>query len=274
MEERTVAAEQRPDARQQKGGPETVAAAPTRVDVGRARRPARRRGRRSIVVAKKVTKVYGRGATQVAALRNVNLRVREGEFVAVLGPSGSGKTTLLNMLGALDRPSSGQVFIDRMETSRIAENRLYKIRRNKLGFIFQTYYLVPTLSALQNVLTPVLPVSGNDRYRARAERLLKMVGLGRRMHHKPSELSGGEQQRVAIARALILNPGVILADEPTGNLDSKTGAEIIRLMLRLNGRQGKTFIVVTHDQRIAERAQRVMHLRDGRLSEAPLEANN
>jgi len=178
------------------------------------------------------------------------------------------------MLGALDRPSSGQVFIDRMETSGFAESQLYKIRRNKLGFIFQTYYLVPTLSALQNVLMPVLPVSGNDRYQGRAERLLKMVGLGRRMHHKPSELSGGEQQRVAIARALILNPGVILADEPTGNLDSKTGAEIIRLMHQLNRRQGKTFIIVTHDQRIAQRAQRVLNLTDGRLSEASLEAYN
>jgi len=269
-----MAAEQRADARHQREDPDTVAALRSEVGESRARRSARTRGRRSIVVAKKLTKVYGRGATKVAALRNVNLRIRQGEFVAVLGPSGSGKTTLLNMLGALDRPSSGQVFIDRMETSGIAENRLYKIRRNKLGFVFQTYYLVPTLSALQNVLTPVLPVSGNDRYRARAERLLKMVGLGRRMHHKPSELSGGEQQRVAIARALILNPGVILADEPTGNLDSKTGAGIIHLMHWLNKRHGKTFIVVTHDRRIADSAQRVLFLRDGRLSKAPVEVNS
>ncbi len=269
-----MADEQRAEARRHEEDSDTVAALRSEVDDTRTRRPARRRRRRSIVVAKKLNKVYGRGATQVPALRNVNLRVSEGEFVAVLGPSGSGKTTLLNMLGALDRPTSGQVFIDRMETSGFAESQLYKIRRNKLGFIFQTYYLVPTLSALQNVLTPVLPISGNDRYQARAERLLKMVGLGRRMHHKPSELSGGEQQRVAIARALILNPGVILADEPTGNLDSRTGAGIIRLMLRLNRGQGKTFIVVTHDHRIAQRAQRVMYLRDGRLSEAPLEAYN
>jgi putative ABC transport system ATP-binding protein len=274
MEEQTMAEEQRGAELQQEGDPDRFAALRSEVDEARTRRPTSRRRRRNIITARKLNKVYGRGATQVVALRNVNLRVRQGEFVAVLGPSGSGKTTLLNMLGALDRPSSGQVFIDRMETSGFAESQLYKIRRNKLGFIFQTYYLVPTLSALQNVLTPVLPVSGNDRYEGRAERLLKMVGLGRRMHHKPSELSGGEQQRVAIARALILNPGVILADEPTGNLDSKTGAGIIRLMLGLNRRQGKTFIVVTHDHRIAQKAERVLYLRDGRLAEAPLEAYN
>ena len=223
---------------------------------------------------RKLTKVYGRGATRVVALKSVSLRVRKGELVAVVGPSGSGKTTLLNMLGALDRPTTGQVFIDGVETSRVAESQLYRIRRHKLGFIFQTYYLVPTLTALQNVLTPVLPISGNSRYRRRAEGLLKMVGLGQRMHHKPGELSGGEQQRVAIARALIMNPGVILADEPTGNLDSKRGAEIIRIMRWLNKKQGKTFIIVSHDDRIARVAERVYYLSDGRLSRARMEAVN
>jgi len=221
----------------------------------------------SIVVAQKLTKIYGKGATRVAALKGVNLRVRKGEYVAVLGPSGSGKTTLLNMIGALDRPTRGRVFIDGVETSKVPERRLYKIRREKLGFIFQTYYLVPTLNALQNVLMPVLPMSRNKRYKRRAERLLELVGLKDRMHHKPGELSGGEQQRVAIARALILNPTVILADEPTGNLDTKTGAEIIELMWQLNKERGKTFIIVTHDRRIAESAESALYLMDGRLSD-------
>ncbi len=223
--------------------------------------------RESIVVAQKLTKIYGRGATRVAALKGVNLRVRRGEIIAVLGPSGSGKTTLLNMLGALDRPTEGRVIIDRVVTSMVPERRLYKIRREKLGFIFQTYYLVPTMNALQNVLMPVLPIRRNKRYEKRAERLLEMVGLKGRMHHKPGELSGGEQQRVAIARALILNPSVILADEPTGNLDSKTGAEIIELMQRLNRERDKTFIIVTHDRRLADNAERALYLEDGRLSE-------
>ncbi|MDY6916806.1 MAG: ABC transporter ATP-binding protein, partial [Chloroflexota bacterium] len=182
------------------------------------------------------------------------------------------KTTLLNMLGALDRPTSGRVIIDGAETSRVAEGKLFEIRRRKLGFIFQTYYLVPTLNALQNVLMPVLPIGVDGQYRMRGERLLRMVGLGHRMHHKPGELSGGEQQRVAIARALILNPGIVLADEPTGNLDSKTGAGITDLMLKFNQQGGKTFIVVTHDLRIAERAERVLYLRDGRLSSAPVQS--
>jgi len=223
--------------------------------------------RASIVVTQKLTKIYGRGATRVAALKGVNLRVRRGEFIAVLGPSGSGKTTLLNMLGALDRPTEGRVIIDRVVTSMVPERRLYKIRREKLGFIFQTYYLVPTMNALQNVLMPVLPIRRNKRYEKRAERLLDMVGLKGRIHHKPGELSGGEQQRVAIARALILNPSIILADEPTGNLDSKTGAEITELMKRLNRERDKTFIIVTHDRRIAENAERALYLADGRLSD-------
>jgi len=223
--------------------------------------------RASIVVTQKLTKIYGRGATRVTALKGVNLRVRRGEFIAVLGPSGSGKTTLLNMLGALDRPTEGRVIIDRVVTSMVPERRLYKIRREKLGFIFQTYYLVPTMNALQNVLMPVLPLRRNKRYEKRAERLLDMVGLKGRIHHKPGELSGGEQQRVAIARALILDPAIILADEPTGNLDSKTGAEITELMQRLNRERDKTFIIVTHDRRIAENAERALYLADGRLSD-------
>ena len=220
-----------------------------------------------IVVAKNLTKIYGSGTTSVAALKGVNLNVQQGEFIAVLGPSGSGKTTLLNMLGALDRPTRGQVFIDNEETSSVAERNLYRIRRRKLGFIFQTYYLVPSLNAIQNVLMPVLPIRGNKRFEKRARRLLDIVGLKDRTHHKPGELSGGEQQRVAIARALILNPPVVLADEPTGNLDTKTGAEIIDLMKRLNMERGKTFIIVTHDRRIADVAERAFYLLDGELSD-------
>jgi putative ABC transport system ATP-binding protein len=207
----------------------------------------------------------------VAALKGVDIMVRKGEFIAVQGPSGSGKTTLLNMLGALDRPTTGREVIDGVETSHMPERQLYQIRREKVGFIFQTYYLVPTLNALQNVLMPAMPMRGNKRYEKRAVRLLEVVGLKDRIHHKPGELSGGEQQRVAIARALILNPSVILADEPTGNLDTKTGAEIIELMRKLNEQGGKTFIIVTHDSRIAESAERVLYLVDGRLADVPIE---
>ncbi len=221
--------------------------------------------RRNMIVAQDLTKVYGKGHTQVEALKRINLNIGKGEFVAILGPSGSGKTTFLNLLGALDRPTSGRVVIDRIESSRVPERLLYRIRRSKLGFIFQTYYLVPTLNALQNVLTPVLPVRNGQRYQRRAARLLRIVGLEDRMHHKPGELSGGEQQRVAIARALILNPKVILADEPTGNLDTKTSMEIMDLLQRLNVKGGKTVIVVTHDRRLAEKADRILYLIDGQL---------
>ena len=221
--------------------------------------------RDNIVVAQDLTKIYGRGHTQVEALKKINLNIKRGEFIAILGPSGSGKTTFLNMLGALDRPTSGRVVIDRIESSRVPERLLYRIRRAKLGFIFQTYYLVPTLNALQNVLTPVLPVRNGQRYHRRAARLLQVVGLKDRMHHRPGELSGGEQQRVAIARSLILNPKVILADEPTGNLDTKTSMEIMALLQRLNIKGGKTLIVVTHDRRLAEEADRILYLIDGQL---------
>lgn len=259
VDERSVAKQQDSPRRQRDGD----------MSVEHSTRFGKSRGRRgrSIVAVRKLTKVYGRGATRVVALKSVSLRVRKGELVAVVGPSGSGKTTLLNMLGALDRPTTGQVFIDGVETSRVAESQLYRIRRHKLGFIFQTYYLVPTLTALQNVLTPVLPISGNSRYRRRAEGLLKMVGLGQRMHHKPGELSGGEQQRVAIARALIMNPGVILADEPTGNLDSKSGRMVFELMKRLSRSSGTAFVMVTHDDNFALEADRVIRIRDGRIQE-------
>ena len=248
---------------------ETTSDLQRRIDELQARLSSAADHRKPAVVTSGLSKVYGRGATRVVALRGVNLRVGRGEFVAVVGASGSGKTTLLNMLGALDRPTRGRVYIDGVETSRVPESMLYRVRRDKLGFIFQTYYLVPTLTAIQNVLTPVLPLGADGQYQGRAEALLRMVGLGRRMHHRPGELSGGEQQRVAIARALILNPGVILADEPTGNLDTRTAAEIMRLLHWLNRERGKTFIVVTHDTDIAGGADRAVYLRDGRLTDVP-----
>lgn len=250
---------------------ETIAGLQRKVDNLERRLAVSKGQQENIVVAQKLTKVYGRGATRIVALQAVDLSIRKGEFVAVQGPSGSGKTTLLNMLGALDRPTGGRVFIDGIETSGVPERQLYQVRRERVGFIFQSYYLVPTLNALQNVLMPVLPVRGSNRYERRAVRLLELVGLKDRMRHKPGELSGGEQQRVSIARALILNPSLILADEPTGNLDTKTGAEIIDIMHRLNEKREKTFVIVTHDRRIAESAERVLYLRDGKLSDVSTE---
>ena len=226
-----------------------------------------------IVQLKEARKVYHMGMQEVNALAGVTISFKKGSFWAIMGPSGSGKSTMMNILGCLDRLTSGQYYIEGQDVSQLDDDSLSELRLKHLGFIFQSYYLVPTLSALQNVLMPVLPVKGSDRYYRRAERLLKMMGLKGRMHHKPGELSGGEQQRVAIARALILNPGVILADEPTGNLDSKTGAEIIQLMHWLNKKRGKTFIIVTHDRRIADSAERALYLRDGRLSRIPIEAD-
>lgn len=226
-----------------------------------------------IIRTKNLTKIYGKGHTEVRALDGVNLSVKRGEFLVVMGPSGSGKTTLLNMLGALDKPTSGEVFIDEVQISKVPERKLYRVRREKVGFVFQTYYLIPTMNALENVLVPTLPLGGSLNpkglgsltFRVRAEELLEIVGLGKRAHHRPSQLSGGEQQRVAIARSLILDPPIILADEPTGNLDSKTGQEIVKLMRRLDKERGKTFVIVTHDPAITKVADRTVRILDGKL---------
>lgn len=212
----------------------------------------------------KVTKIYGTGETQVTALDGVSLEVASGEVVSVVGHSGSGKTTLLNMMGALDRPTSGRIFLEEEEISRIPEHQLYRVRREKIGFIFQSFHLIPTLNALENVLAPTLPL-GERRFEERARELLESVGLGARLPHRPSQLSGGEMQRVAIARALIHEPKLILADEPTGNLDSKTGEEIINLLLRLNKEKGVTLVIVTHEPEIAKKADRTVSIRDGRI---------
>lgn len=223
-------------------------------------------GKSILVKVKDLTKVYGKGELEFRALDKVNLEIKRGDFVAVVGPSGSGKTTLLNMVGALDKPTFGEIVIDGIEISKVKEPKLYKIRREKVGFIFQTYYLIPTLNTIQNILVPTFPLSSKKGdYFSQAKELLTKVGLEGKEHRKPSQLSGGEQQRVAIARALILDPILILADEPTGNLDSKTGMGIIELMKGLNQKEGKTFLIVTHDQRITRFCQRVIHLEDGKI---------
>lgn len=221
---------------------------------------------KTLIRIRNLTKIYGEGELAVRALNNINLEIKEGDFLAVVGPSGSGKTTLLNMVGVLDKPTSGEVIIDNIEISKVKESKLYKIRRKKVGFIFQTYYLIPTLNALQNILVPTFPLRQRRKgYLSRAKMLLKKVGLQGKEHRRPAQLSGGEQQRVAIARALILNPLLILADEPTGNLDTKTGMGIIELMRNLNQKEGKTFLIVTHDQRITKFCQKVIRLEDGKI---------
>ncbi|MHC1600277.1 MAG: ABC transporter ATP-binding protein [Candidatus Methanospirareceae archaeon] len=212
-----------------------------------------------------LTKVYRMGDAEVYALHDVNLDIQEGEFIAIIGPSGSGKSTLLNIIGCLDTPTSGAVFIDGVDTASLNENELAEIRREKIGFIFQQFNLVHTLNALENVALPMFfsGVKRETRLR-RAEELLVNVGLGDRIYHKPSELSGGQQQRVAIARALSNDPEVIIGDEPTGNVDTETGNAIMDILEGLN-QEGRTVIVVTHDAEIAARASRTKRMRDGRV---------
>lgn len=212
-----------------------------------------------------VGKVYRMGAVTVTALRGVSLVIEEGAFVAIMGPSGCGKSTLLNLLGCLDRPTSGSVEIDQMEVAKMSKAELATLRNRKIGFIFQTFHLLHNTTALANVMLPFLysDVPRNQR-RTRAMDLLRSVGLEERAHHKPFELSGGQQQRVAIARALVNRPKLILADEPTGNLDSRAGLEIMALLERLN-RDGMTILMVTHDLQIGAHADRIIHLKDGRV---------
>jgi putative ABC transport system ATP-binding protein len=209
-----------------------------------------------------VWKIYKAGKVEVPALRGVTLDVKKGEFVVILGPSGSGKTTLLNLIGCLDRPSKGEIFFDGKKISEISEDELTLHRRKYIGFIFQFFNLIPTLTAKENVLLASELVE-NPRD---ADEVLEVVGLKYRANHFPSELSGGEQQRVAIARALVKNPPLILADEPTGSLDFETGKMILRVMRDINRDEGVTFLLVTHNSVIADMADRVIHLKDGRIS--------
>jgi len=221
----------------------------------------------TIVEAVELKKTYMLGKVPVEALRGVNLKVEEGEFLSILGPSGSGKSTLLNLIGALDKPTSGKLLIENVDISTLNDGELADLRR-KIGFVFQFFNLIPRFTARQNVELPmaIAGLNGSER-RKRAEELLETVGLKGRMNHKPTELSGGEQQRVAIARALANNPRFLLMDEPTGNIDSKNAYEIIQLIKRLNKEKGVTTIMVTHDQRLAAEAKRTLHMLDGQIVE-------
>ena len=212
-----------------------------------------------------ITKVYPMGEEKVYALRGVSLGVARGEYVAIMGPSGSGKSTLMNLIGCLDTPTSGSYVLNGKEVARMTDDELAAIRNQEIGFVFQTFNLLPRTSALQQVELPLVygGLSRKER-RERAVRALKAVGLGDRMNHTPNEMSGGQRQRVAIARALINDPSILLADEPTGNLDSQTGAEIMALFDELNGR-GNTIVVVTHEEDIAAHARRIVRLKDGQI---------
>jgi len=223
--------------------------------------------RTCVVETTNLKKTYMLGKVQVDALRGVDLTVEKGDFLAILGPSGSGKSTLLNMIGALDKPTEGKVFIEGVDVSKLNDNALADLRR-EIGFVFQFFNLIPRLTARGNVELPMaIPSLGKTERRKRAEELLETVGLKERVNHKPAELSGGERQRVAIARALANNPKFLLMDEPTGNIDSKTANEIIELVRRLNEEKGVTIIVVTHDQQIALQTKRAVQMLDGLIVE-------
>jgi putative ABC transport system ATP-binding protein len=212
-----------------------------------------------------VSRIYDLGHVQVAALMNVDLDVQEGEFLAIVGPSGSGKSTMMNILGCLDRPTGGTYILNGTPIAELDDDGLARLRSRTIGFVFQSYNLLPRTSALENVATPLLyqGVSRKDRL-ARAQVALERLGLGDRVDHVPTELSGGQQQRVAIARALVTEPALLLADEPTGNLDSTSGAEVMGLLAQLNA-AGRTIVMITHDADVASRARRQVHVRDGRL---------
>jgi putative ABC transport system ATP-binding protein len=215
-----------------------------------------------IIETRDLTRIYGDGS-EIRALDGVNLRVAPGELVAVMGPSGSGKSTLLNMLGALDRPSSGQVFIDGQDLAKIRNKD--RFRGHTVGFVFQLHNLLPTLSALENVEVPMMGQVGGRTRRKRAKELLELVGLPDRMNHLPNQLSGGQRQRVAVARALANNPPLVLADEPTGSLDTVSGQELLKLLTELNRSQGTTFLLVTHDPAVARQMRRVLVMADGKI---------
>ena len=221
-----------------------------------------------VIDAIDITKIYQMGDMQVHALRGASLQVGRGELISIMGPSGSGKSTLMNILGCLDQPTSGEYFLEGMEIDQLDDDQLAEIRSKRIGFVFQTFNLLPRTTALSNVELPLVYGGlGGRRRRERAVAALEAVGLGDRLHHRPNELSGGQQQRVAIARSLINEPSIILADEPTGNLDSKSGAEIMAIFQRLNEEQGITIIFVTHEPEIAQHTRRIVRLSDGRIVE-------
>jgi len=216
-----------------------------------------------MIQLQEIAKVYTMGKRELEVLRGISLTIEKGELVAIMGPSGSGKSTLLNLIGCLDTPTSGSYYLDGREVSRLSSGELATVRGQKIGFIFQTFNLLPRMSALANVELGMRYAGGVDRQLAIAA--LSKVGLSDRANHRPTELSGGEQQRVAIARALVKNPPLILADEPTGNLDSRSGAEIISILTSLHAEQGITLLMITHDANIAHHCQRIVHLKDGQV---------
>jgi putative ABC transport system ATP-binding protein len=216
-----------------------------------------------VVDAKDLTKIYKMGQVEVQALSGASLKIKRGEVVAIMGPSGSGKSTMMNILGCLDRPTSGEYLLDGVSVATLNDDQLAAIRNHKVGFVFQSFNLLPRQSALFNVELPLRYGGLVTGRRVRAKAALEAVGLGDRMTHRPTELSGGQQQRVAIARAIVNDPAIVMADEPTGNLDSKVGKEIMTLLLNLNKERKTTIIIVTHDPAIGEQTQRIIHLRDG-----------
>jgi len=218
------------------------------------------------VEVRDLVKIYKLGAVQIKALRGVSFSCRRGEMVAIVGPSGSGKTTLLNLIGTLDKPTRGQVLLDGVDVTKLSEKELTLLRRKKIGFVFQFFNLIPVLTAFENVELPMLIAGVKKEVREkRAKYLLELVGLADRMHHKPDELSGGEQQRVAIARALANKPTLLLADEPTGDLDTETGLKVVNLMRELTKKENATAIIVTHDLDVASIADRILKMRDGKI---------
>jgi len=226
----------------------------------------------AVVELENVEKSYRLGKVTVSALRGVTLKLWQAEFMAIMGPSGSGKTTLLNIIGTLDKPSTGRALIDGEDITRMNDRQLTKLRRHKIGFVFQFHNLIPVLTALENVELPLITSGVKRRVsRDRAMELLRRVGLQDRTDHLPDELSGGEQQRVAIARALANHPRIVLADEPTGDLDTQTGSEVVQLMHSMAKQEGSSVVVVTHDPVVAERADRLVEMRDGKITEKPRE---
>ncbi|HNZ16508.1 MAG TPA: ABC transporter ATP-binding protein [Anaerolineaceae bacterium] len=216
-----------------------------------------------VIDVRGLTKDYYLGEIVVPALRGIDLQIFPGEMVAIMGPSGSGKSTLMNMIGCLDSPTSGEYYLDSLLVSDLHDDDLAVVRNQKIGFVFQKYNLLPRIDAIENVALPLRYSKNTDNMRQRAEAALQAVGLGDRMRHKPNELSGGQQQRVAIARALVNEPAILLADEPTGNLDSQSGREIMELLLKLNQQQNTTIVLVTHDPTVAANAERIVQLFDG-----------